>query len=181
MLIINKDNYILKDVIFYKSPNFDERPKNVVIDTIIIHCISLPRGEYGNNNVIDLFQNQLDVSKHSSFSSLCNLKVSSHIFIDRKGQIIQFVPFNCRAWHAGKSCYNSRENFNDFSIGIELEGTSQSEFEEEQYTALNSIILSLKSFYSKINSENILGHSQISSGRKDDPGKFFDWEKIRDN
>ena len=107
-----------------------------------------------------------------------NLKVSSHIFIDRKGQIIQFVPFNCRAWHAGKSCYNSRENFNDFSIGIELEGTSQSEFEEEQYTALNSIILSLKSFYSKINSENILGHSRSHQEEKMTL-VIFDWENKR--
>ena len=134
---------------------------------------------YNNDNIIDLFLNKLDISKHKSFTDLSNLKVSSHLLIKRKGNIIQFVPFNLRAWHAGQSCYNNRENFNDFSIGIELEGTSDSKFTKEQYESLNEVIMALKSLYTNIVNENILGHSDISPGRKKDPGDLFDWSKVK--
>ena len=135
--------------------------------------------EYDNDNIVDLFLNKLDTSKHKSFSDLSDLKVSSHLLIKRKGDIIQFVPFNLRAWHAGQSCYNNRENFNDFSIGIELEGTSDSKFTREQYSSLNEVIMALKSLYTNIVNENILGHSDISPGRKKDPGNLFDWSKVK--
>ncbi len=179
MLNINKDTHMIEGIEFYESPNYDHRPSNVDIDTIIIHCISLPRGEYNNNNIIDLFQNNLDISKHESFSNLCDLKVSSHILITREGKVTQFVPFNYRAWHAGDSRYNNRKNFNDFSIGIELEGTTDTEFTSEQYTSLNEVIVVLKSFYANIVSDNILGHSDIAPGRKTDPGDLFDWSKVK--
>tara|TARA_Y100000992_G_scaffold299325_1_gene265921 strand:+ start:676 stop:1215 length:540 start_codon:yes stop_codon:yes gene_type:complete len=179
MLKINKDTHRIKDIKFYDTCNYDERPNHIVIDTIIIHCISLPYGEYDNNNIVDLFLNKLDISKHESFSDLSNLRVSSHLLISRKGDISQFVPFNLRAWHAGQSCYNGRENFNDFSIGIELEGTNDSEFTGEQYKSLNEVITLLKSLYTNIVNDNILGHSDIAPGRKMDPGHLFDWSKIK--
>ena len=158
MLKINKDTHRIEGIEFYDSCNHDERPCDAIIDTIIIHCISLPLGEYDNDNIIDLFLNKLDVSKHKSFSDLSNLKVSSHLLIKRKGDIIQFVPFNLRAWHAGQSCYNNRENFNDFSIGIELEGTSDSKFTKEQYSSLKEVIRTLKSHYTNIVNELSLIH-----------------------
>ena len=179
MLKIDKDTHRIEGVEFYDSCNHDERPFDAVIDTIIVHCISLPLGEYDNDNIVDLFLNKLDTSKHKSFSDLSNLKVSSHLLIKRKGDIIQFVPFNLRAWHAGQSCYNNRENFNDFSIGIELEGTSDSKFTREQYSSLNEVIMALKSLYTNIVNENILGHSDISPGRKKDPGNLFDWSEVK--
>ena len=179
MLKIDKDTHRIEGVEFYDSCNYDKRPFDAVIDTIIVHCISLPLGEYDNDNIIDLFLNKLDTSKHKSFSDLSNLKVSSHLLIKRKGDIIQFVPFNLRAWHAGQSCYNNRENFNDFSIGIELEGTSDSKFTQEQYRSLNEVIMALKSLYTNIVNDNILGHSDISPGRKKDPGDLFDWSKVK--
>ena len=179
MLQIDKKTSKISDIDFVTSPNFDDRPKSASIDTIIIHCISLPEGEYNNNNVINFFQNKLDFSMDDSFKSLENLKVSPHLFIRRNGQIIQMVPFNKRAWHAGKSSYNGRCNFNDFSIGIELEGTINTKYSNDQYQSLNDVIFSLKTLYTDIINDNILGHSDIAPDRKTDPGEFFDWTKIK--
>ena len=179
MLKINKETHIIEEIEFYRSPNYDQRPRDVDIDTIIIHCISLPCGEYNNNNIIDLFLNKLDVSKHKSFLSLSDLKVSSHVLITREGRLNQFVPFNQRAWHAGISSYNNRKNFNDFSIGIELEGTTNTKFTPDQYKSLDEVIVVLKSFYANIVNDNILGHSDIAPGRKTDPGDLFDWSKVK--
>ena len=114
------------------------------IDTIVIHCISLPAGVYDNNYIIDLFQNKLDVTKDASFESLVDLKVSAHLLVRRDGTIIQLVPFNLRAWHAGVSRYKGRENFNDFSIGIELEGSPISRYTNIQYEKLNEVIAAIK-------------------------------------
>ena len=179
MLQINEKTSKISDIEFVNSPNFDDRPKTVSIDTIVIHCISLPEGEYNNNHVIDFFQNKLDISIDDSFKSLENFKVSTHLFIRRSGQIIQMVPFNKRAWHAGKSSYNGRNNFNDFSIGIELEGTIHSKYSNDQYQSLNDVIVSLKALYTDIIDDNILGHCDIAPDRKTDPGEFFDWGKIK--
>ena len=140
MLKINVNSHIIEGVTYLPSDNYDVRPDNVNIDTIIIHCISLPEGIYGNDNVSNLFTNKLDISKDKSFITLKNLRVSSHLFIKRDGEIIQFVPFNLRAWHAGVSNYKGRENYNDFSIGIELEGTSNSAFTKEQYGQLKKTL-----------------------------------------
>ena len=173
-----KDKFILDDCRYIQSNNYDERDKNVSIDTIILHCISLPECQYDNNNVIELFTNKLDHKKHPSFDDLRDLKVSSHIFIRRTGEIIQFVPFNKRAWHAGKSKYKGRSNFNDFSIGIELEGSVTDDYTNEQYNELKKCILLLKDLFPSIKDSNILGHSDIAPGRKNDPGPNFSWEKI---
>jgi len=171
--------YLLKNCEFIKSPNYDDRPKNIEIDSIIIHCISLPENEYNNDNVINLFLHKLNYKSHPSFTSLKNLRVSSHLFIKRTGEIIQFVPFDKRAWHAGVSKYKGRENFNDFSIGIELHGSISELYTEKQYQALNYCISHLKELFPSIQDSNILGHNEISSDRKHDPGPNFIWSKIK--
>ena len=173
-----KDKFILNDCNYIKSNNFDERDNKVLIDTIILHCISLPEGKYDNDNVIEFFTNKLDYNKHPSFDDLRDLKVSSHLFIRRSGEIVQFVPFNKRAWHAGKSHYKGRSNYNDFSIGIELEGCVEDSYTNEQYNKLKNCILLLKELFPSIQDNNILGHSDIAPGRKTDPGSNFSWEKI---
>jgi len=179
MLKINKKTHLLSDVEFSESTNCDLRPDNTDIDTIVIHCISLPEGIYGNDNISDLFQNKLNTSKSSIFSSLEGLKVSSHIFIKRTGELIQFVPFHKRAWHAGVSEYAGRTHYNDFSIGIELEGTVKSKYTDSQYEVLSELISLLKSSYNNIKDSNIIGHNEISPDRKEDPGPYFDWSRIK--
>lgn len=171
--------YLLENSEFIQSSNYDERPKNIEIDSIIIHCISLPESEFNNDNVINLFLNKLNYKSHPSFTSLKNVRVSSHLFIKRTGEIIQFVPFDKRAWHAGVSKYKGRENFNDFSIGIELHGSISEQYTEKQYQALNYCISQLKELFPSIQDSNILGHNEISSDRKYDPGPNFIWSKIK--
>ena len=160
---------------FIESPNNSER--NCSIDLIVIHCISLPEGDFLNSNVIDLFQNKLDHNKHPTFETLKELKVSAHLFIRRDGKIIQFVPFDKCAWHAGESSFNNRDGCNDFSVGIELEGTIHEEFTDEQYKILKAVILKLKEEYGITNT---VGHSDIAPDRKVDPGPYFDWDKLND-
>jgi len=173
-----KDKFILDGCSYIKSNNFDERDNAIVIDTIILHCISLPEGRYDNNNVIEFFTNKLNYNKHPSFDDLRDLKVSSHLFIRRTGEIIQFVPFDKRAWHAGKSHYKGRSNYNDFSIGIELEGSIEDYYTNEQYNKLKICILLLKELFPSIQDSNILGHNDIAPDRKTDPGPNFSWERI---
>ena len=179
MLKININSHLIEGIRYLPSDNYDLRPNNMDIDTIIIHCISLPEGVYDNDNVCDLFTNKLDTSKNKSFSTLKGLRVSSHVLIKRSGQTIQFVPFSMRAWHAGVSKHKDRENCNDFSIGIELEGTSNSAFTDEQYNKLKEIIKLMKTCYPKIVEGNIIGHNEVSPDRKEDPGTFFDWDRIK--
>ena len=179
MLKINTKLHLIEDISYLPSDNYDLRPDNIDIDTIIIHCISLPEGAYDNENVSDLFTNKLDIAKDKTFLSLKGLRVSSHLFIRRNGVLSQFVPFNMRAWHAGVSQYKGRENYNDFSIGIELEGTSSSIFTEEQYSKLREVIKIMKTCYPKIVENNIIGHNKVAPGRKEDPGVFFDWDRIK--
>lgn len=138
----------------------------------------MPLGNYDTSLIRDLFTNNLKIDLHSSFQDLKDLRVSSHLLITRIGEIIQFVPFNLRAWHAGISSYEGRENCNDFSIGIELEGCDHEIFTAEQYHALNQILRTLANEYA-ITRENIVGHSDIAPGRKTDPGPFFMWNKIK--
>ena len=173
-------NFEIKDHLigsaeFIESPNNSER--NCSIDLIVIHCISLPEGDFLNSNVIDLFQNKLDHNKHPTFETLKELKVSAHLFIRRDGKIIQFVPFDKCAWHAGESSFNNRDGCNDFSIGIELEGTVHEEFTGEQYKILKAVILKLKEEYGITHT---VGHSDIAPDRKVDPGPHFNWEKLND-
>ncbi|NOQ88225.1 MAG: 1,6-anhydro-N-acetylmuramyl-L-alanine amidase AmpD [Gammaproteobacteria bacterium] len=162
------------------SPNRDTRPENTAIDLIVVHSISLPPGEYGGDSIENFFQNQLDKNKHPYFEEIHALQVSSHVLIKRSGEIVQFVPFHERAWHAGQSNYQGRERCNDFSIGIELEGTDSDYFEDIQYQRLAQLVNTLQSAYPAI-AGHITGHSDISPGRKKDPGSGFDWGKLKNN
>ena len=161
---------------YISSPNCSPR-ESTVIDLIVIHNISLPPRQFGNDFVEKFFTNQLDKNSHPYFEEIYNLKVSAHIFIKRDGEIIQFVPFDKKAWHAGESKFKNRENCNDFSIGIELEGVDDLDYEETQYQALKKIIATIKKHYPI---KNIVGHSDIAPGRKTDPGQSFNWEKINE-
>ncbi len=156
------------------SPNFDARPGEMSVDLIVIHAISLPPKHFGGNYVEDLFTNQLDVDADPFFRKIANIKFSSHFYIKRDGHLKQFVSTNDRAWHAGISCYHGREKVNDFSIGIELEGCDESPFEIIQYQVLASLTRSLESAFPSIS--NIVGHRDISPGRKTDPGPCFNWD-----
>ena len=178
MSAINIKDNLIEGVIFHPSPNFDSRPKDIDISLIVIHSISLPPGKYGGNEIKDFFLNELDTSNHEYFESIKNLKVSSHILIKRTGEILQFVPFNKRAWHAGISSYLGKENCNDYSIGIELEGTDDSEFTDEQYNSLINLTSSLIRSYPNLSKDRLVGHSDIAPGRKSDPGIFFDWKRF---
>ncbi|MBE0469184.1 MAG: 1,6-anhydro-N-acetylmuramyl-L-alanine amidase AmpD [Methyloprofundus sp.] len=160
------------------SPNCDQRTDPTDISLIVIHCISLPEGQFDTPYIDKLFTNQLNAAEHSSFPEICHLEVSSHILIKRNGAITQYVPFDQRAWHAGASCYKGREKCNDFSIGIELEGTVDTAYTEIQYQQLTTLIPCLMHTYPKLCLENIIGHSDIAPQRKTDPGIFFDWVKF---
>ena len=174
-------NHILKDIKFLKSPNFNERPRNIEISLLIIHSISLPPKKYNTDHIEKFFMNELDIKLDDFYKEIDGLKVSSHILIKRTGEIIQFVPFNKRAWHAGISTYKGRDNCNDFSIGIELEGSEDDIFEDIQYEKLSQITSLLMQEYTDINKENIKGHSDVAPGRKTDPGNLFDWDRYLSN
>ena len=175
--MINKEGW-LSEAEKHISPNFDERPINSEIKLIVIHNISLPPENFEPENVKKLFKNELDFESHEFFYTIKDLKVSSHFVIDRTGKIYQFVSVYDRAWHAGVSSFKNQENCNDFSLGIELIGSDNTPFEDNQYDALNKLIETLCSSFPKIKKENIVGHSEVAPGRKTDPGPFFDWSKI---
>ncbi len=172
-------NGLLNRSLFKASPNRSVRPKLNDIRLIVIHNISLPPEQFNNHHIDDFFLNQLDPNAHPYFEKICHLQVSAHLLIRRDGTITQFVPFDERAWHAGVSTFNGTENCNDFSIGIELEGTDQLAYTDEQYLALSRCCRSLIKKYPLITTDNIVGHSDIAPGRKTDPGESFDWEKFR--
>lgn len=158
------------------SPNRDQRPDNDTIDLIIIHSISLPPGQYGGDAIERFFTNRLAADEHPYFQQIAEMKVSAHILIKRDGHIIQFVPFHERAWHAGVSSYQAREQCNNFAIGIELEGSDTDKFEQIQYTQLARLILALEQTYPDLHRDAVTGHSDIAPGRKTDPGDRFDWQ-----
>lgn len=159
-----------------ESPNFDDRP-DPEISLIVIHNISLPAGHFGTDYVEQLFCNELSCEAHPDFRDLENLKVSSHLLVKRDGSIVQFVPFDKRAWHAGVSHYQGRENCNDFSIGIELEGTDYSGYCGAQYSVLADICKELAKVYG-ISLVDIAGHCDIAPDRKTDPGPSFRWDRL---
>ena len=165
---------------FIQSPNCDNRPADACPEAIIIHCISLPPGEYQNNNVIDFFTNNLNITQHEYFSEISHLTVSAHFVIQRNGNLIQFVPTHLRAWHAGESMCLGRPAVNNFSIGIELEGidTDADGYMDTQYETLTTLISCLKSSYPLIDARNIFAHSDIAPERKTDPGQYFDWGRV---
>lgn len=168
-------NHLLVSAKQVLSPNYDERP-NGEISLVVIHNISLPPKEFNNDYIEQFFTNILDVNAHPYFQTLVNLKVSAHLLIKRSGDVIQFVPFDKRAWHAGESNFAGCENCNDFSIGIELEGSNNLAYETVQYQVLKTTLKQLKSHYLIT---AIVGHSDIAPNRKTDPGKVFDWSKIK--
>lgn len=162
---------------FVESPNADERPEQE-ISLIVVHGISLPAGHFGTPYVEQLFCNQLDSSVHPDFCDLAGLAVSSHLLIRRDGEVVQFVLFNRRAWHAGESSFEGRSRCNDFAVGIELEGTDDSRYRDVQYKMLANVCDVLQSHYD-IPPAHLVGHSDIAPGRKTDPGKAFDWSRLR--
>lgn len=160
------------------SPNCDDRPEGVPIDLIVVHGISLPPGEYGGPWIDALFTNTLDPQAHPYFADIHELRVSSHLLIRRDGEVVQYVPFTRRAWHAGVSQYKGRERCNDFSIGIELEGTDETPYDDRQYQSLAEVIAALEQAYPKLSRQRLTGHSDIAPGRKTDPGSAFNWSRL---
>jgi len=177
---IDSKTGLLSDARQQPSPNCDERPPDTNINLIVIHAISLPAGEFGGPWIDQLFCNALDAEDHEDFREICELKVSAHVLVRRSGEIVQYVPFHQRAWHAGESCYEDCERCNDFSIGIELEGCDDKPFEDIQYQRLAELTRTLIEHFPGINKQRITGHSDIAPGRKTDPGPLFDWEKYRE-
>jgi N-acetyl-anhydromuramoyl-L-alanine amidase len=161
------------------SPNRDERPAGMLPELIVVHGISLPPDEYGGPWIDRLFTNALPPDVHPYFATVAALQVSSHLLIRRDGEFVQYVPFHLRAWHAGASSYCGRERCNDFSIGIELEGSDELAYEPAQYRALSTAIHALCRAYSSLSPERVTGHSDIAPGRKTDPGPAFDWPRTR--
>ncbi len=167
---------ILSSATQRNSPNQDERPEWTAIDLLVIHNISLPPGEFGGPGIDDLFQNQLDPDAHPYFAGIATHRVSSHLLIRRDGELLQYVPLHRRAWHAGVSCHQGREQCNDFSIGIELEGDDNTPYTQHQYSTLAQATRDIMSMFPAITPERITGHCHIAPGRKTDPGPAFDWE-----
>jgi AmpD protein len=161
------------------SPNCDARPPGTGIDLLIIHGISLPPGEFGGEWIDALFTNTLAGEAHPYFAGIRQLRVSAHLLIDRHGVVTQFVPFHLRAWHAGESSFHGRTQCNDFSIGVELEGTDTVPYEDAQYTAVSAVTRALMDAYPGITLDRITGHSDVAPGRKTDPGPAFDWGRFR--
>ncbi|WP_126456313.1 1,6-anhydro-N-acetylmuramyl-L-alanine amidase AmpD [Sulfuriflexus mobilis] len=172
------DNGLLDCARQVTSPNCDARPAGVPVDLLVIHAISLPPGEFGGDYIDALFTNQLDPQAHDYFQEIQALRVSSHVLIRRDGELVQYVPFDQRAWHAGVSTFAGRECCNDFSIGIELEGADDIAYTPVQYEQLADVIACLMQAYPAISTERIAGHCDIAPGRKTDPGESFDWRRL---
>jgi len=161
-----------------ESPNYDERPAGCDPELIVIHGISLPPGEFGGPGIDQLFCNALDPLSHPYYQEICHLRVSSHALISRCGEVTQYVSFRYRAWHAGESSYCGRSACNDFSVGIELEGTDDSGYEALQYERLAQLVRALRQAYASLQRAELVGHSDIAPDRKTDPGPHFNWETL---
>ncbi len=176
---LEADGDWLRGVRRMPSPNCDERPPDSRVELLVVHNISLPPGEFGGGYVDALFTNTLDSAAHAYFEGIASLRVSAHLLIDRQGGITQYVPFSRRAWHAGESCFQDRECCNDFSVGIELEGTDELPYEDLQYKRLAAVARALMQAWPEITPARIVGHSDIAPHRKTDPGPAFDWTRFR--
>lgn len=179
MKVVN-DSGLLDAARFVPSPNCDARPEPVDIGLLVIHNISLPPQQFGGPHIEALFTNCLDPDAHPFFREVHSLEVSSHLLIRRDGELVQYVPFHRRAWHAGRSCFGGRERCNDFSIGIELEGADDVAYEAVQYARLADVTRALMRTYPGITRERIVGHCDIAPGRKTDPGPAFEWGRYFD-
>ncbi len=176
---VDIDSGLLRDVKYTMSPNCDARPAGVESNLIVVHGISMPPGEFGGPWIERLFTNSLPPEEHEYFAKIGPLRVSSHLVIARDGEVTQYVKFTDRAWHAGVSRYAGREACNDFSVGVELEGTDELPYEPVQYRVLAEVIAALCAAYPGLSPERVVGHSDIAPGRKTDPGPAFDWPHAR--
>ena len=174
-MIINARG-VLEGVRFVPSPNHDERPEGTAIELLVVHAISLPPGEFGGSGIEQLFLNRLDPRAHPYYAGIATLRVSAHFLVRRSADLVQFVPCVKRAWHAGLSQWRGRAACNDYSIGIELEGTDDQPFEQSQYAVLGELTRAIQRAYPIA---EIVGHADIAPGRKTDPGPFFDWSRYR--
>lgn len=179
MFELEKNSTWLAGVRRVPSPNCDARPAGTEIDLVVVHGISLPPGEFGGDAIDQLFTNCLSPRGHPYYQTIADLRVSAHVLIDRAGQVTQYVPFEQRAWHAGASSFCGRDNCNDFSIGIELEGCDDRPYTGAQYAALAGLTSVLMAVWPGITSARVVGHADIAPGRKTDPGPAFDWTYFR--
>ena len=161
------------------SPFFNQRPQGEPVSLLVVHGISLPPGQFGGPHIDELFTGKLDPQAHPYFAEIAHLEVSAHCLIRRDGEVVQYVSFLDRAWHSGRSQFDGRDNCNDFSIGIELEGTDDSDYSEAQYQQLAAVTKVIQQTYPAVTAERITGHSDIAPGRKTDPGSAFDWALYR--
>lgn len=164
---------------YVASPNCDARPLGATVDLVVVHGISLPPGEYGGGWIDALFTNRLDAGAHPYFNQIADLRVSAHLLVRRDGSLVQYVSFDQRAWHAGLSVFEGRCACNDFSIGIELEGSDDDPYEDAQYGALAEVLAILMVAYPAITPQRVVGHSDVAPGRKTDPGPAFQWPRLR--
>jgi len=176
---LDSEGHWLRNVRRVRSDNCDARPEGSAIDMVVIHAISLPPRQYGGPHIDELFTNRLPASAHPYFAEIANLRVSSHLLVDRSGKITQYVPFHLRAWHAGDSCFEGRAACNDFSIGIELEGCDEEPYAAAQYEVAAQAVKALMARWPAIAARRVVGHCDIAPGRKTDPGPAFDWEHFR--
>lgn len=176
---VDLESGMLRGVAQIASPNCDARPPGVEPDLIVVHGISLPPGEFGGQWIERLFTNTLPCDAHPYFAELGPLRVSSHLTVRRDGAVTQYVKFTERAWHAGKSSFEGREACNDYSIGIELEGTDTLAYDDAQYRVLGRVIAALCAAYPTLSPDRVVGHSDVAPGRKTDPGPAFDWPHAR--
>jgi len=175
---IDIESGLMKDARICLSPNHDERADENDMSLIVIHNISLPPNEFGGGGIDQLFTNKIDKNEHPFYEEIYELRVSSHLLIRRDGEVVQYVPFHKRAWHAGVSQFLGRDVCNDFSIGIEMEGTDFEPFTDKQYEVLEQTIRALLKTYPNLKADAITGHEHIAEGRKTDPGPYFEWDRI---
>ena len=179
MLALDAAGDWFEDVRRVPSPNCDARPPGCGIDLIVVHGISLPPGKFGGSHIERFFCNRLDPETHDYFRTIAGLRVSAHLLIRRDGSLVQFVALSGRAWHAGESCFEDRTRCNDFSIGIELEGTDCTPYDASQYERLGDVCCVLMRRWPAITADRIVGHSDVAPGRKSDPGPVFDWRRLK--
>lgn len=180
MYTVDRDSGLIRPAEQCASPNQDPRPGSDDPSLIVVHGISLPPGEFGGRGIEQLFSNTLDWDSHAYYSEIRGLRVSAHLLIRRDAAVIQFVPFNRRAWHAGDSQFRGVPCCNDYSIGIELEGDDRQNYTDGQYAGLAGIVAALMTRYPGLNARRIAGHCDIAAGRKTDPGPAFDWLRLYD-
>jgi AmpD protein len=178
-LKIDTATHLLTGVRQVLSPHFDARPPRTAPELIVVHGISLPPGEFGGAQIDQLFTGTLPWDAHPYFKAIEGLRASAHVVIRRDGELTQYVPFSQRAWHAGISQYGTRSGCNDFSVGVELEGTDTTPYTEAQYAQLVRLIVALLAAYPSLAPQHIVGHSDVAPGRKTDPGPSFDWPRLR--